>query len=447
MDAWRIDELARPLRAMVIASSSATSRPRSLTTTRQRGVSIASPRAPSPAEELRRSGDTPAAGRRATSPVSWPATARITAVVVMTVIALWSAAAPRSRLRDRDARRRGLGSSLTDVSVRVPNEISRVAGSEERGFTGHVVSEAPADALGGSLLASHVADVPAQDHHEGSSRGLPSALPSSLPLAAPPSALPQACIGHAGFRPERDAECYLAREAHALASAPDPTAADEQHMCWGFAGSRSLFHTIILGTPPPATRLLIQSFLATQCCDATLHVWLPASELRAQTGAASTGADAALPVIPPHHVGRVVYRELDVVALFAAVRDDFPDVNDTAAASMMDFPDQRYRANWARLLVLYTAGGVYVDADTLFLSDFRPLLDALGGAGAKGKPFSYRQGTEITMNIAVLRLPQRPSAATRSIIALAANRHHVTQGAITNVRRLEYSCRVTPLRV
>ena len=243
----------------------------------------------------------------------------------------------------------------------------------------------------------------------------------SQALAPPAAPLPSACIGTAGFHIERDVECYLAAEASARAEASSSTSADVPY-CFGDSGmlDSTLFHTVILDdAPPAATRLLVMSFLATQCCDAVLWVWLP------QGMTSRVGVDEALPLPPANHEGRVVYKETSVAALFADVRDDFPDVNDTAAAAMENFKDIRFRANWARILILYTYGGIYVDLDTMFLRDFRALLLLTNDA------FTYRQGSETTMNIAVLKLYRQPDKLTRDLIAWAAKAHAVSQSALS----------------
>jgi len=193
--------------------------------------------------------------------------------------------------------------------------------------------------------------------------------------------LPPSCRVRVGFHIEEERDCYLALEQDYLADvAQDPT----KPFCWGAGNATagaapSVFHTVSLSGLPSAFPLLVDSFLATQCCDAELWVWVDGGVLAAARAAGS------LPPVPPGLASRVVYRALDVDALFESVRGDFPDVNSTAAAAMKDFADIRFRANWARILVLYIYGGVYVDLDTMFLHDYRPLL-ALPG------PFTYRQG-------------------------------------------------------
>jgi len=199
----------------------------------------------------------------------------------------------------------------------------------------------------------------------------------ALGIAPPAAALPPICVVKPAYHSWRDRDCYV--EMEALRAAETRNAP----LCWGVSGNASqplVFHTVSLSALPSALPLLVDSFLATQCCDAVLNVWVDARVLAAARAAGS------LPPVQPNHAGRVLYRALDVDALFESVRGDFPDVNSTAAARMKDFADIRFRANWARILVLYIYGGVYVDLDTMFLRDFRTLLHALPGA------FTYRQG-------------------------------------------------------
>ena len=246
--------------------------------------------------------------------------------------------------------------------------------------------------------------------------------PRALGVAPPATALPPICVVKPSFHPWRDRDCYLESERTFLEEYSRDVRAP---YCWGSSGDSSpvVFHTVALSDLPSATPMLIDSFLATQCCDAVLWLWVAGPVLDAAR------AEGRLPPVPLAHAHRVQFRTLDVAALFADVRDDFPDVNDTAAAAMLEFEDIRFRANWARILILYTHGGVYVDLDTMFLRDFRPLFNATPGA------FTYRQGSEIIMNIAVLKLYRRPHAVMRDLLASAAIRHRVSQSHLSLMMR------------
>ena len=166
-------------------------------------------------------------------------------------------------------------------------------------------------------------------------------------LAAPaPAQLPEECRVTQGWHMDQDRACYFAMlDLYTAETARDPLAP----YCFGDSdGSVPLLvHTVVLNTVPPAMALLINSFLATQCCDAELWIWVTAGALAAMEGNKST------PAYPSGHAHRVHWKLLDVDAEFQSLRDDFPDINATAAARMRDFNDVRFQANWARLLVGY----------------------------------------------------------------------------------------------
>ena len=74
---------------------------------------------------------------------------------------------------------------------------------------------------------------------------------------------------------------------------------------------------------------------------------------------------------------------------------------------------------------------MYVDMDTMFLRDYRPLYDI--------PLFSYREGSSIVLNIAVLRLGQRPHELTRNLIAQAALDHQSTQRTLSTIMKPWYN--------
>ena len=244
-------------------------------------------------------------------------------------------------------------------------------------------------------------------------------------LAGQPFELPATCLVRPNFEPLRDRDCYVELERRFLEdAAANPTAP----FCWGYASSNVsktlYFHTIALTSLPATMPLIVNSFLATQCCDAVLWIWVNASVI----GSAAATSEL-LANVPPHHAARIVVRTLDINAEFLAVQDDFPDINASSVAAMLDPTDVRFRANWARLLVLYAYGGVYVDLDTMFLRDYRPLL-------AAAPAFTYKAGDTVVMNIAVLRMQQRPNRATRDLVAAAVNLHAVSQADLSHIMRL-----------
>lgn len=165
-------------------------------------------------------------------------------------------------------------------------------------------------------------------------------------LAAPASTIPEPCFVAPAMHQHLDRDCYLKmaalHEAELKADALSP-------YCYGRSdGSQPLlFHTLSMDQVPVSLQLLTNSFLATQCCDATLFIWLtPAAKLMMDQNKTE-------PSIPPEHAHRIVFKELSVEAEWASLAADFPEVNATAAAAMLDFADIRFRANWARLLLLY----------------------------------------------------------------------------------------------
>lgn len=163
-----------------------------------------------------------------------------------------------------------------------------------------------------------------------------------------------------------------------------------------------MFHTLSLTPIPEQVPLLLWSFLATQCCDAVLYVWLPPEIFRA--------FDASSPpiAVPAHHAHRIRYMAYDAPAEWAKVAGDFPAHNQSAMDAMTSHADLRFHSDWARMVLMYVYGGTWVDLDTLFLRDFRPVLPFA--------PFMYRAGALILPNNAVFRLGKRPNAMSQRII-------------------------------
>jgi hypothetical protein len=221
------------------------------------------------------------------------------------------------------------------------------------------------------------------------------------PLAAPEEPLPDMCYNTLGRHKEEDTQCYL----DVATSFRERSASDEHApYCWGYSGRKPgeeplLFHTMTLTPFSSQTPLMLWSFLATQCCDAVLWFWM------APAVAAAFNKDDPPVVLPPHLRHRVVYKTFDADAEWSRVATDFPRANATALARLMSFEDVRYVSDWGRQLVMYAYGGTWVDIDTVFLQDFRPVL--------RYTPFAYRAGFGITINNAVMRLGRRPNAVTK----------------------------------
>ena len=142
-------------------------------------------------------------------------------------------------------------------------------------------------------------------------------------------------------------------------------------------------HTVIVGFEPQKDRvgldLLIRSFLVTQPEDAVLNVWTAGggeSELRRALASCNSS-------------GRVRVRDKLDGAFMARMESKNP-----AAADM------------ARFHILVAEGGIYVDADTVFLRSMSALCDAT---------FAYRWSYADYYNTAVFGCPRNCSYGRRLI--------------------------------
>ena len=242
----------------------------------------------------------------------------------------------------------------------------------------------------------------------------------SIPEVPRALAFPSVCLQRGGFVQAHEVACYTAVEAQFESLvAVDETAP----FCWGNGAGdlgapialavndtppavvpgapRLLFHTIALtGVPPLTTALLLNSFLATQCCDAQLWFWVSAGET----------IPPALPgfVVPPGHEGRIVWKVFDPVAEWAAVAGQFSPAHSARVAAMTNYSDVRLGANWARLLLLYVYGGVYLDIDVAFLRDMRPLFAV--------PAFAYREAAGNQLNNALLRIRAGPDPTSFAVL-------------------------------
>ena len=229
--------------------------------------------------------------------------------------------------------------------------------------------------------------------------GLP--LPSSLGRAPPAAALPPDCTDGQGLHIGDDLRCYFGVANLTRAeSETDP----RLPYCWGDSGdrdSRLLFHTAAVTGLPNATVLLLHSFFATQCCDAVMWFWLPPGV---------TAPDWILAAIPPAHAHRIVWKPLVMEAEWAAVADDFPYANASTLAAMAAWEaiDLRFYTDWIRLLLMYRHGGIWVDIDTVFLRDHRPLFSL--------RSMGYRAGIGSLPNNAYLKIAQRPEPMAHFIM-------------------------------
>ena len=241
----------------------------------------------------------------------------------------------------------------------------------------------------------------------------PARQPSDASQIAPPELpLPDACYDDLGFHVDRDMDCFSSVASHTC----DELFPPHTPLCWGYSGRNEtqeplVFHTLVL-TPaiPHQTPILLWSFLATQCCDAMINVWL--------APAAYKNSSRPVMDIPAPHAHRIVYRLYDAAAEWAAVKGDFPEFlhNQSAVTAMTAMPDLRYHSDWARMVIMYAHGGTWIDLDTVFLRDMRMVFAF--------QPFMYRAGVILLPNNAVFRLGKRPNAMSQRIMDLALRGRH-----------------------
>ena len=225
--------------------------------------------------------------------------------------------------------------------------------------------------------------------------------------------LPDVCLQDGRFIVDMDTECYFIFANRTI----DALKRDQyEPFCWGYANINStelepgtaghplLFHTAALTGLPPTTPLLLNSFLATQCCDAVLWFWLPAA---LHSHPSVRNATLALPA---HQRHRVVWRVLDLEQEWSSVASDFPRANASSVAAVSSWEDLRFITDWARLLIMYVHGGTWFDIDTVFLHDARPLI------AIQAPSFAYRAGWGILINNAVMRIARRPEPLARYIL-------------------------------
>ena len=214
--------------------------------------------------------------------------------------------------------------------------------------------------------------------------------------------LPEPCMDDLGFSADRDMDCFREIAAWTAGELSPPHTA----LCWGYSSRGAdeeplVFHTLVITDEIPSQApLMLWSFLATQCCDAVLNVWLGPK-------AFSNSARAAMD-IPTHHAHRIVYRLYDGAKEWASVKEDFSAHNQTAVDAMTSMPDLRFHSDWARMIIMYNYGGTWFDLDTVYLRDLR-MVTAF-------QPFLYRAGALILPNNAVFRLGKRPNELSRRII-------------------------------
>ena len=243
-----------------------------------------------------------------------------------------------------------------------------------------------------------------------------------LEISVPSWPLPEACRVPMPWDAERETLCYNQVAALTAEHGDYHCMGSSDHLDEEGSDEHLVFHTLSLGESiPPSAALLLYSFLATQCCDAQLHVWMRPGSVASVGGPMSTlfSLNAA------HGGHRLVFKELSMEEAWEPVREEMEaaGVNASIAVALLaepwpaadvsasPFGPARFLSDWLRLLVLYEHGGVYVDIDTVFLRDWRPLF-------APGLlPFAPRRGVSANFDNAVLRLPHRPHALTSTLLA------------------------------
>ena len=234
---------------------------------------------------------------------------------------------------------------------------------------------------------------------------------------APPVAwsLPPPCIQSLHSSSALDTQCYLATRSHG-----------DDRVCTGRSGRPLLFHTISFASELPAqAALFVYSFLATQCCDATLTVWT-------RPGSTTPVAASGLASLSP----RVEFKELHVESEWGKVSAGL-HVNASSAAWLLaqpwpsaaaaagDLDSTRFLIDWLRILLLYSYGGLYIDLDNVFLRDFRQLFED------ELTPFAPRAGVGSSIDNSVLKLAQRPDALTARLLTSTLSAHDASPDYIT----------------
>ena len=135
----------------------------------------------------------------------------------------------------------------------------------------------PLDAAAG-ILGADVAPETSPD--DGMQPPPAAAVPQPPVIVALAPQLPEICLSDVGFNLRKDSDCYFATAAqtddmlredvHGPYGWGDSGLGDAVGVSPGESGHPLLVHTAALTGLPPATPLLIASFLATQCCDSVV---------------------------------------------------------------------------------------------------------------------------------------------------------------------------------
>jgi hypothetical protein len=148
---------------------------------------------------------------------------------------------------------------------------------------------------------------------------------------------------------------------------------------------RTLFHFYWCGDFNRKTAFSLKSFLATQdLARAESWLWL-------DVASGDQGANVAKYMGPL--LSHFVVRHYDPA-------NESHGTPFEGAGDLLNSPNPVAKSDAFRFLVLHSYGGVYADLDTLFLRDFRQLLDSDLGSGA----FCYRWSGQRFSNSAILHL-------------------------------------------
>ena len=245
-----------------------------------------------------------------------------------------------------------------DEDIKAPARDARFPGSDSDGDddtrnTGNTIEDLTSMNTTGSTRSRHsmvelaAIERIAPDETDPESSAREAAAPEAAAPGVAPVAhrlkatgLPNICIDRLGYNSARDASCYRAMER---AFWEDLRAAGPRGpFCWGTPAGRNngrnnggrreqtrrgrnlpplLFHAAVVSRrdAPPALTLLILSFLATQCCDATLMLWTD----RDDDGAATLRAQVDLRVPRSISGSRVLWVAAAIQQEYAAVKVDF----------------------------------------------------------------------------------------------------------------------------
>jgi hypothetical protein len=193
--------------------------------------------------------------------------------------------------------------------------------------------------------------------------------------AASSAGLPPVCLANPRFDVAREMRCYAAVAAaagagRACAAGSAPSGAAGQEL-----------HTLSTGEALPVeAALMLWSFLATQCCDVSLTVWMRPGSLRSLETPEWKAAFS-----PPAAAGahRVRFRELDLPSELASVAADVQEVlnNKTVVDRVLSTP-------WP----MQDTGSVHAIGSDVWLANFLKVFLLYRRVFSAGRAAEARQG-------------------------------------------------------